>query len=45
MWVRSWMMSHITNVFSARAWSSSIRAASSGSSSFVMADAARTTRR
>ena len=45
MCVRSWMMSHITNVRSASSWSSSRAAASSGSSSFVISDAARTTRR
>ena len=45
MWVRSWMRSHITKVSSARRWSFSRRSASAGSSSRVISDAVRTTRR
>ena len=45
MWVRSWIRSHMTNVCSVSFWSSSSRPASSGSSSLVISDAARTTRR
>ena len=45
MWVRSWMMSHITNVCSVSDWSSSMRAAAAGSSSLVISAAARVTRR
>ena len=45
MCVRSWIRSHITKVSSARRWSSRSLAASAGSSSLVISDAARSTRR